>query len=51
MSLPDRKEEMVRRMLKGPHPPVPADWRSARRSAAPGFGAAARWPGEWCGCC
>ncbi|WP_327295630.1 MULTISPECIES: hypothetical protein [unclassified Streptomyces] len=25
MSLPDRKEEMVRRMLKGPHPPVPAD--------------------------
>ncbi|MET9535842.1 hypothetical protein ABZY02_35710 [Streptomyces sp. NPDC006649] len=24
MSLPDRKEEMVRRMLEGPHPPVPA---------------------------
>ncbi|WP_405777804.1 hypothetical protein [Streptomyces sp. NBC_00859] len=25
MNLPDRKEEMVRRMLAGPHPQVPAD--------------------------
>ncbi|WP_406136959.1 hypothetical protein [Streptomyces sp. NBC_01089] len=35
MSLPDRKEEMVRRMLAGPHPPVPADLalRAAERGA------------------
>ncbi|WP_328319320.1 hypothetical protein [Streptomyces sp. NBC_00388] len=34
MSLPDHKEEMVRRMLAGPHPPVPADL--ALRAAARG---------------
>ncbi|MFE2374969.1 hypothetical protein [Streptomyces sp. NPDC059398] len=35
MSLPDRKEEMARRMLAGPHPPVPADLalRAAERGA------------------
>lgn len=34
MSLPDRKEAEVRRMLDGPHPPVPPDL--ALRAAAGG---------------
>ncbi|WP_028811686.1 hypothetical protein [Streptomyces flavidovirens] len=35
MSLPDRKQDEVRRMLEGPHPPVPADLgpRAAERGA------------------
>ncbi|KAF4409169.1 MULTISPECIES: hypothetical protein [Streptomyces] len=34
MSLPDRKEAEVRRLLAGPHPPVPPDL--AARAAARG---------------
>ncbi|KNE83713.1 MULTISPECIES: hypothetical protein [Streptomyces] len=38
--IPDHKEEMVRRMLDGPHPPVPPDLGA--RAAARGKRAVAR---------